>query len=132
MMIPQQLRERRAERYIQALANVLSCGRSKYTNGTTWATDGSAVSASARVLDMKYVTGAAVGPSSLAMRVPGHNISILNGEQTGLIIVLIEISRDCKTTGTLQILTDHLNSVRLIHDSQTRISQIPHLRYMNG
>ncbi len=113
LMIPRQLREQRAERYIQALANVASLGGSMHTDGKTWATDGSAIPASARVLDMKYVTGAAVGRSSLVLRIPGRNISILNGEQTGLIIALIETSKDTSEPD-IQILTDHLNSVRLI------------------
>lgn len=56
------------------------------------------------------------------MRISGRNTSILNGEQVGLIIVLIEVSRDSEPQLESQILTDHLNSVRLINDSQTHIS----------
>ncbi|KAF8191175.1 hypothetical protein BJ912DRAFT_849617 [Pholiota molesta] len=65
-------------------------------------------------------------------KVPGRNVSILHGEQLGLIVALLvgECSDEHQTTN--RILTDHLNSVRLIDDSQSNISQVPRLRFMNG
>ena len=71
------------------------------------------------------------------MRIPGRNISILHGEQLGLIITLIlsqapGTSQPANSPKADQLLTDHLNSVRLIEDGQTEVSRGPRLRYMNG
>ena len=85
---------------------------------------------SAGVIDDKTITGAATGVNTLVMRVPGRNVSILHGEQLGLIIALVLSICANPTHGRL--LTDHLNSVRLINDSKTEISQISRLRNMNG
>jgi hypothetical protein len=132
LAIPRDVREQRAQCYIQALARTSGLPRSTYTDGKTWATDGSMLPASAGTLDPKTITGAATGTSSLVMRVPGRNVSILHGEQLGLIVALLvgECSDEHQTTN--RILTDHLNSVRLIDDSQSNISQVPRLRFMNG
>jgi hypothetical protein len=132
LAIPQDIRERRAQYQIQSLVGTSRFAPSTYTDGKTWATDGSMLPASAGILDPKTIMGAATGASSLVMRVPGRNVSILHGEQLGLIIALIlsENSDECQML--TQVLTDHLNSVRLIDDSQTNISQIPRLRFMNG
>jgi len=54
-------------------------------------------------------------------------------EQLGLIIALVlSESSDTAPYASGRLLTDHLNSVRLIEDSKTEISQTPRLRYMNG
>ena len=71
------------------------------------------------------------------MRIPGRNVSILHGEQLGLIITLIlsqapGTSQPANSPKADRLLTDHLNSVRLIEDGQTEISQGPRLRYMNS
>jgi len=89
------------------------------------------VLAAAGILDSKSVTGAATGRKSLVLRVPGCNISILHGEQVGLIISLI-LAGNYVTEDIVTVLTDHLNSVRLIDDSRTSVSQVPRLCYMNG
>lgn len=90
----------------------------------------------ATILDDKSITGAATRTKSLVMRIPGHNVSILHEEQLGLIIALTLSQTSGNTSSTSQkthrLLTDHLNSVRLIEDSQTEVSQIPRLHYMNG
>jgi len=134
LAIPKPTRQERAEDYIRKLVNVSGFEPSKATDGRTWASDGSMIPASASVLDDKTITGAAIGQKALVMRIPGRNASILQGEQLGLIIALI-LSIDSNPTHhreQSQLLTDHLNSVRLIEDSKTKISQIPRLRYMNG
>ena len=87
--------------------------------------------AAAGILDDKSVTGAAIGSRSLALRVPGHNVSILHGEQIRLMISLI-LAGNIVTDDLVTILTDHLNSVRLVDDSPTKVSQLPHLCHMNG
>ena len=56
-------------------------------------------------------------------------MSILHGEQIGLIIALMLAGQS--SSDLQQLLTDHLNSVRLIEDSKSNISQIPHLCNMN-
>jgi len=85
------------------------------------------------LLDPKMITGAATGTQTLVMKIPGSNISILHGKLAGLIVALVlseskgTINR-CKS----RLLTDHLNTVRLIEDSQTGIDQTACLRFMNG
>ena len=37
--------------------------------------------ASATIEEEKVVLGAATGPSTLVLKIPGHNVSILHGEQ---------------------------------------------------
>ena len=131
LAIPKRLRLLKAEATIRSLANVCNFPPSMFSEGDTWATDGSMVPAAAGILDNKSVTAAATGTKALVMKIPGRNISILHGEQLGLIIALI-LSRDTIDQGVKRLLTDHLNSVRFIEDSQTTVSQIPRLRYLNG
>jgi hypothetical protein len=109
--IPRDVCERRAQYQIQSLVSTSRFAPSTYTDGKTWAMDGSMLPASAGILDPKTITGAATGTSSLVMRVPGRNVSILHGEQLGLIIALIlsENSDECQML--TRVLTDHLNSV---------------------
>jgi hypothetical protein len=90
------------------------------------------IPSSAGIIDDKSITGAATGERTLVMRVPGCNISILQGEQLGLIIALVLSEHSGPIAHDGVLLTDHLNSVRLIEDSKTAISQVPRLRYMNG
>ncbi|KDR65054.1 hypothetical protein GALMADRAFT_82330 [Galerina marginata CBS 339.88] len=105
----------------------------KWTINGTWASDGSMIPATATLLDPKQITGAATGKSTLVMKVPGRNVSILQGEQVGLIIALVLSGQNDSSNNEQQcLLTDHLNSVHLIHDNQTNISQVPRLQYMNG
>ena len=131
LALPCKLRERWAEAFIGNLADVCGLPPSRYSDNLTWASDGSMVPAAAGILDSKSVTRAATGRKSLVLRVPGRNVSILHGEQVGLIISLI-LAGNYVTKDIVTVLTDHLNSVRLIDDSQTNVSQVPHLCYMNG
>ena len=131
LAIPKDIRQARAEECIRSLVSVSGFDPSEATDGRTWASDGSMIPASASIIDDKSITGAATGESTLVMRVPGRNVSILNGEQLGLIIALV-LSEHSNLVHGGRLLTDHLNSVRLIEDSKTEISQIPRLRYMNG
>ncbi|TFK21088.1 hypothetical protein FA15DRAFT_718181 [Coprinopsis marcescibilis] len=61
----------------------------------------------------------------------GTNISILQGEVMGLIASSI-LSGCSSGDGDTIILTDHLNSVRLLADSKTAVSQEARLRHSNG
>ena len=131
LALPRELWELWAEKLIRALADVYVFPPSQHSDSLTWASDGSMLPASAGILDDKSVTGAAMGDKSLALKIPGCNISILHGEQIGLIITLV-LAGDSVKNDLVTILTDHLNSVRLISDSQTNASQVPHLHYMNG
>ena len=45
---------------------------------------------------------------------------------------MLVLAGDLVQNDLVMILTDHLNLVRLIDNSQTNISQVPHLCYMNG
>jgi hypothetical protein len=133
LAIPRDTRKAQAERYIRDLVRVSGFHPSKATDGRTWASDGLMIPASASIIENKSITGAATGEQTLVMRVPGRNVSILQGEQLGLIIALVLSETSSATSYTSgRLLTDHLNSVRLIEDSKTEISQIPRLRYMNG
>jgi hypothetical protein len=115
---------------IRALANVCGFRNLSGMDNLTWASDGSMKPASATIEDDKVVFGAATGASTLVLKIPGRNISILHGEQVGLIIALILAGRT--SCDAQHLLTDHLNSVRLIEDSRSNVSQISRLRNMNG
>jgi hypothetical protein len=133
LAVPRDARKAHAEQYIRDLVRVSGFHPSKATDGRTWASDGSMIPASASIIENKSITGAATGEQTLVMRVPGRNVSILQGEQLGLIIALVlSEASDTAPCASGRLLTDHLNSVRLIEDSKTEISQIPRLRYMNG
>ena len=116
-----------AEHYINALANTCRFPSSTLPhNSTIWASDGSMIPASSTISDLKHVTAAATGPSTLVLRVSHRNASILQGEQMGLIIALV------LAESQPQIYTDHLNSTMLIDDSSTAVNQERRLRSMNG
>ena len=88
--------------------------------------------ASATMMDDKTITGAATQTKTLVMWILGCNVSILHGEQLALIMALIlsQTPATPRPTNSPKIdwlLTDHLNSVRLIEDSQTVVSQTPTL-----
>ena len=135
LAIPRHIRQHKSEELIRNLLQVSGFSQSKATDGRTWASDGSMIPASATIMDDKSITGAATGAKTLVMRIPGRNVSILQGEQLGLIIALV-LSQDLGPTQPdqeqPQLLTDHLNSVRLIQDGKTEISQTQKLRNMNG
>ncbi|KIJ89618.1 hypothetical protein K443DRAFT_126728, partial [Laccaria amethystina LaAM-08-1] len=130
LSIPKRIRESRAENMIRALANVCGFRNLSGMDNLTWASDGLMKPASATIEDDKVVFGAATGASTLVLKIPGRNISILHGEQVGLIIALILAGRT--SCDAQHLLTDHLNSVRLIEDSRSNVSQISRLRNMNG
>ena len=116
-----------AELYITALA--MTCKfrlSSQPHNNKIWATDGSMISASSSISDMKHVTVAATGPITLVLRVPHRNASILQGEQLGLVMALVLADLPP------QIYTNHLNSTMLIDDSRTAVNQERRLHSMNG
>jgi len=131
LTVPRAVQESQAKNIIQAMANVCGFRNVCKSDDLMWALDGSMKPASATMEDDKIVIGAATGPSTLVLKIPGHNISILHGKQIGLITALILAGRISSDTRQ-QLLTDHLNSVRLIEDSQSNISQTPRLRNMNG
>jgi hypothetical protein len=79
-------------------------------------------------MDFKTVIGAATGASALALKLSGINTSILHAELAGLVTALIlsNQAQDAQN-GRITLLTDHLNSVRFIHDNQSSINQEPRL-----
>ena len=87
------------------------------------------IPASAGPLDDKSVTSAIMGQHTLVMRLCGRNLSILHGELTGIISGLV--LSDPLSDPTV-IYTDHLNSTRLIDDSQTLANIDACLQHMNG
>ncbi|KDQ49630.1 hypothetical protein JAAARDRAFT_63609 [Jaapia argillacea MUCL 33604] len=84
-----------------------------------WASDGSMLPALAGLRDLKTVTAAVTGPSTAIFRIMGRNSSILHGELFGIISALT--LADENTSAILY--TDHLNTVRLIEDHRTALSQ---------
>ncbi|KAJ7157539.1 hypothetical protein C8R43DRAFT_883185, partial [Mycena crocata] len=84
----------------------------------------------ARINDGIAIDGlhpALTGPKTLVLKIEGRNISILHGELVGLIMCLIICHAD-----DAALYSDHLNAVRLIDDSKTRVDQQDRLRGMNG
>ncbi len=102
------------------LANVCGLPPSQHSKSCVWVSDGSMVSLSAGILDIKTVIGAATGTQSLVMKVSRNNVSILHDELIGMIsaLVLSKFTRNNDQNND-QLLTDHLNTVQLIEDSQT-------------
>ncbi|KAF8218493.1 hypothetical protein L208DRAFT_1350804, partial [Tricholoma matsutake] len=123
-------RQHQVENFIQSIVHAnlfLPCEAS--WGSQLWGTDGSMVPTSAGLLDDKSVTSAITGPHTVVMRLLGHNISILHGELVGIIGGLI--LSDPLDDSTM-IYTDHLNSTRLIDDSQTSANIDACLRHMNS
>ncbi|KJA23005.1 hypothetical protein HYPSUDRAFT_66719 [Hypholoma sublateritium FD-334 SS-4] len=81
-----------------------------------WASDGSMVPATAGITERKSIIGAATGDTTLVMKTKGRNLSILHGELVGLILALV-LSQEQTDDTALTLLTDHLNSVRIIKDT---------------
>lgn len=133
LVLPRHVRKENAERRIMNLANTCDFPPSRHSKSCLWASDGSMVPSTAGVLDTKTVIGAATGTQTLAMRVSGKNISILHGELIGMIsaLVLSKFTRN-DDQNNHRLLTDHLNTVRLVNDSQSNVDQTPRLRFMNG
>jgi hypothetical protein len=133
LAVPQLVRRQQAEKLSLTLAKICAFDRSQFANTTTWASDGSMLPSSAGVLDPKTVVGAATDAQTLAMKVLGTNISILHGELIGLILALILSSDTGSANGSEHLLlTDHLNTIRLIEDAQTGVNQTMQLCFMNG
>ncbi len=130
LTVPRRIRKENAEHLIISLANQHGFPPSQHSKSSVWASDGSMIPSSAGVLDTKMVIGAATGAQTSVMRLSGNNISILHGELVGMISALVL----SKTTGNddHRLLTDHINTVRLVDDSQTGVDQNPRLRFMNG
>src|SRR6202050_3918917 len=97
--------------------------------GSNWASDGSMVPAASGLGDPKLVTTALTGPSMLVLKIPGRNISILQGELMGLVAGLLMAS---KNTQTNILHSDHLNSVRFIQDVRTKMGWVIKLRSTNA
>lgn len=89
------------------------------------------IPASASLCESRRVTAAVTGPSTLVVQLNGRNLSILHGELMGHILALVlKSNADPAVIPTLY--SDHQNSVDLIEDIQTRVSQDTRLRGMNG
>ena len=79
--------------------------------------------------EAESVTAALTGPKTIVVRLNGRNMSILHGELMGQIMGLIQSSAGSKE---VRIYSDLLNSVRIIEDSRSSISQVARLQNMNG
>jgi hypothetical protein len=97
----------------------------------TWGTDGSMIPASASLCENRRVTAAVTGPLTLVMQLNGRNLSILHGELMGHILALV-LRKDSDGNAVPTLYSDHQNSVDLIDDIRTHISQDSRLRGMNG
>jgi len=83
--------------------------------------------ASSRILDTKTVMATLTGPKTMVLKLSGHNISILHGEIMGLIMGYI--IPNCRDDFSVDLYTDHLNTVRFLQDVHSNIDQDPYLRY---
>jgi len=116
-----------AEDYIITLAHVSNFTPSScHHANSAWATNGSLIPVASGISDKKTITAVVTGPSTLMLQVKGCNTLILQGEQMGLLAVLV------LTKFPPQIYTDQLNSTTLIDDSCTAINQEHRLCVMNG
>lgn len=136
LAIPRVSRQRMAENFIAAAAHLQS-DASGLQCGSMWASDGSMQPAGAGILDQKSVTAALVGSQSLALQVPGRNISILQGEVMGLIMGGVLAARPDPNSHDVPrphvtLLTDHLNSTRTLGDHRTNVLRPSRVLAMNG
>lgn len=130
LLLSRDVRRSRSEAYIKSLASIGPLPPTPEALQTNqWGTDGSMIPSSAGILDEKSVTVAVTGSKTVALRLTGRNISILQGELMGLVAGLV-ISNGEAPEKTIH--TDHLNSVRLIEDSGTAVGIEARLRHMNG
>ena len=129
-------RKRKSEALLHVFQSTSRFPRSRESEDSTfWASDSSMVPAAVGITEPKTVIGVATGTSTLALRVLGRNVSILHGELVGLITALVLSGKTHNAqdpNNNITLLTDHLNSVRLIHDNNSSINQEPRLRNMNG
>ncbi|KAF8870995.1 hypothetical protein CPB85DRAFT_1353169, partial [Mucidula mucida] len=132
---PREERRVAAESWIRWLAATSQMSASKVksqeSDVTMWASDGSASPASAGLLDPKTLIAAVTGPRTLVMRVAGTAKSILHAEVFAQIMDSL-IATDIDNMGRHRLLTDHMNSVRLVDDSQTVVDIQPRLRNLPG
>ena len=116
-------RKRKSEALLHALQSVSRFPRSRESEDSTiWASDGSMVPAAVGITEPKMVIGAATGPST-------------HSELVGLITALVLSGKAHNAQDpnkNITLLTDHLNSVWLIHDNNSSINQEPRLWNMNG
>ncbi|KII90283.1 hypothetical protein PLICRDRAFT_159732 [Plicaturopsis crispa FD-325 SS-3] len=85
-----------------------------------WASDGSMVPATASADEEKSVVAATTGPKTLVTKIAGRSASILQGELMGQIMTLALIDSTTHQNPIPELFTDHLNSVRLLQDSQRK------------
>ncbi|KAF5374645.1 hypothetical protein D9615_009023 [Tricholomella constricta] len=130
LLMPRSSRRLLAEAQILALARHSGLSPAPTSHSPhLWATDGSMQPATAGLFDHKAVTAALTGSSTLVLRIPGRNVSILHGEVMGLIAAMIVADHGNSLT---KVYTDHLNSVRLLDDSRTHANIGARIRGMNG
>jgi hypothetical protein len=130
LMTTREVRKCCAELFIKMIAKVQPLPPSNLPHvGLNWASDGSMVPVGSGIGDSKSVMAALAGPSTLALRISGRNVSILQGELIGIVAGLLMASESPQSS-TLH--TDHLNSVRLIEDFRSKVGQDAKLMYMNG
>jgi hypothetical protein len=110
LMTTRDVRKSRAETFIKMMAKVQPLPPSNLPHlGLNWASDGSMVPVVSGIGDPKSVTAALTGPLTLALRISGRNVSILQGELMGIVAGLL-MALESPLSTTLH--SDHLNSVR--------------------
>jgi hypothetical protein len=130
ILLPRDVRRYQAEQLLTHLAQACNFKKSPTSmDREIWASDGSMLPAAVGIGDDKSVTAAVTGPITMVVKILGHNCSILQGELMGLIMGLIFAGH---TSETPQIYSDHMNTTRLIHDSNTHVNQDARVRHMNA
>jgi hypothetical protein len=128
LAIPTDTRQRMAEDAIVAMSSPLPDGLDHKMG--TWATDGSMAPATARLHEPRVVTSAVIGDRVAVFRHVDRTTSILHGEVFALVAARVLQARNNANSGG-HIYSDHLNSVRLITDTQIN-EMDKKLRSMNG
>ncbi|KZV99524.1 hypothetical protein EXIGLDRAFT_640506 [Exidia glandulosa HHB12029] len=129
LLVTRDLRRRRAEEYIRAVARLESLPAAQIQDSPTtmWATDGSMVPASAARHQERSVAAAVTGPATVVLKVKSRAASILHGEVMALVAAAV-LSGDSQH----RVLSDHQNSVRLLSDPLFRAGDDQKVRRANG
>ncbi|KAK0219084.1 hypothetical protein IW262DRAFT_1462703 [Armillaria fumosa] len=133
LLLDRGTRRSKAEDLIRLFRHISQLPASKTTltmtleDITYWGSDGSMIPATAGALDVKTITAAISGPTSIAVLVMGRNNSILHGELMGLIMDHL-LSQSWQ--GAQKLFSDHLNSVRITHDSKSSGGNEARLRHI--
>lgn len=129
LMTPRQTRMAHAESLIGALISNFRLPQATIARECVdWGSDGSMKPASAKWRQHRIVTTAVTGPRTIVLRLAGKASSILQGKILGIIVALLSAT-SIRNDG--KIYSDHINSVRLINNSKTKIGSTRKMQNMN-